>query len=67
MKVKIFDYKNLAEAEKQINKFLKEEVVKQLVDIKFDTRLKDNEEQFTFVIIYQENPNIGKEDPQMYE
>lgn len=67
MKVKIFDHQDLSFAEKQINEFLQEEHVKQLIDIKFGTRFKDNVEQHTFVVIYQENPNAGKEDPQMYE
>ncbi len=35
MKVKIIDHQDLSVAEKQINEFLKNEVVKELVDIKF--------------------------------
>ena len=47
--------------------FSKIEVVKELVDIKFGTRFKNDGEGHTFVIIYEENMTAGVEDPQIYE
>jgi len=67
MKVKIIDHQDLSVAEKQINEFLKKEEVKELVDIKFGNRFKNNSEGYTFVIIYEENMTTGVEDPQIYE
>ena len=67
MKVKIIDHQDLSIAEKQINEFLKHEEVKELVDIKFGTRFKNDTEGYTFVIIYEENMTTGVEDPQIYE
>ena len=40
MRIKIIDHPDLSVAEKQINEFLKNEVVKELVDIKFGTDSK---------------------------
>jgi hypothetical protein len=67
VKVKIFDHQDLSAAERQINEFLKKEEVKELVDIKFSTRLKNDAEGHTFVILYEENMTAGVEDPQIYE
>ncbi len=68
MKVKIIDNNDLSFAEKQINEFLKKEEVKEIIDIKFGTRVKNNgEERHTFMIIYEENMKAGVEDPQIYE
>ena len=67
MKVKIIDHQDLLVAEKQINEFLKNEVVKELIDIKFGTRFKNDTEGHTFVIIYEEYTTTGVEDPQIYE
>jgi hypothetical protein len=67
MKIKIIDHQVLSVAEKQINEFLKNEVVKELVDIKFCTRFKNGAEGHTFVIIYEEHVTTGVEDPQIYE
>jgi hypothetical protein len=67
MNVKIIDHKDLSVAEKQINEFLKKVEVKELVDVKFGTRFKNDTEGHTFVIIYEENMAAGVEDPQIYE
>ena len=67
MKVKIIDNQDLSAAERQINEFLKKEEVKELVDIKFGTRLNNDAEGHTFVILYEENMVTGVEDPQIYE
>ena len=67
MKVKIIDHQDLTVAEKQINEFLKNEVVKELIDIKFGTRFKNDAEEHTFVSIYEENMTAGVENPQIYE
>ncbi len=68
MKVKIIDNDDLSFVEKQINEFLKKEEVKEIIDIKFGTRAKNNgEESHTFMIIYEENMKAGVEDPQIYE
>jgi hypothetical protein len=67
MKVKIIDHHDLSLAERQINEFLKKEEVKEIVDIKFGTRIINNGEEHTFVIIYEENMKAGVEDPQIYE
>ena len=56
----------MSDIEKDINEFLKKEV-KQLIDIKFTALSKNGTDEYTAVIIYQENMNLGKEDPQMYE
>lgn len=67
MKVKIIDHQDLYAAEKQINEFLEKVEVKELVDIKFGTRFKNDTEWHTFVILYEENMAAGVEDPQIYE
>lgn len=67
MRIKIIDHQDLSVAEKQINEFLKNEVVKELVDIKFGTRFKNDNEGHTFVIIYEEHTTTGVEDPQISE
>ena len=67
MKVKIIDHQDLSVAENQINEFLKKVEVKEIVDIKFGTRFKNDTEGHTFVILYEENMAAGVEDPQIYE
>ena len=67
MKVKIVDNQDLSAAERQINEFLKKGEVKELVDIKFGTRFRNDSEGHTFVILYEENMAAGVEDPQIYE
>ena len=67
MKVKIIEHNDLFVAEMQINEYIKKAEVKELKDIKFSARLKNQEEAYTFVIIYEENMASGVEDPQIYE
>lgn len=66
-RVKFYSSQQLSDIEKSINEFLKRDEVKQLVDIKFSAVNKDGNNEYTTIIIYEENMNIGKEDPQMYE
>ncbi|WP_159357316.1 sporulation protein Cse60 [Candidatus Nitrosocosmicus agrestis] len=66
-KVKIYDNQQLSELENNINDFLKKKEVKQLIDIKYTAFSRDGVDKFSTLIIYQEDLNIGKEDPQMYE
>ena len=66
-RVKFYSSQQLSDIEKSINEFLKRDDVKQLVDIKFSVVNKDGNNDYTTIIIYEENVNIGKEDPQMYE
>ena len=66
-KVKFYSNQQLSEIEKSINEFLKKEEVKQLIEIKFSTVNNDGINEYTGLIIYEENMNSGKEDPQMYE
>ncbi len=66
-RVKIIDHQDLSVAENQINEFLKKVEVKELDDIKFGTRFKNDTEGHTFVILYEENMATGVEDPQIYE
>lgn len=66
-RVKFYSNQQLSEIEKSINEFLKRDDVKQLVDIKFSAVNKDGNNEYTALIIYEENVNLGKEDPQMYE
>ena len=67
MKVKIIEHQDLFVAEMQINEYIKKTEVKELKDIKFSARFKNQEEVYTFVIIYEENMAAGVEDPQIYE
>jgi hypothetical protein len=67
MKVKISDHQDVSVAEEQINEFLKKVEVKEVVDIKFGTRFKNDTEGHTFVILYEENMTAGVEGPQIYE
>ena len=57
----------MSNIEKDINEFLRKEEVKQLIDIKFTALSKNGIDEYTAVIIYQENISLGKEKPQMYE
>lgn len=57
----------MSNIEKDINEFLRKEEVKQLIDIKFTALSKNGIDEYTAVIIYQENISLGKEEPQMYE
>lgn len=66
-RVKFYSNQQLSDIEKSINEFLKRDEVKQLVDIKFSAVNKDGNNEYTTIIIYEENMNRGKEDPQMYE
>jgi hypothetical protein len=66
-RVKFYNNQQLFNIEKEINEFLKKEEVKQLIDIKFTALSKNGIDEYTAVIVYQENMNLGKEDPQMYE
>jgi Sporulation protein Cse60 len=66
-RVKFYNNQQLFNIEKDINEFLKKEEVKQLIDIKFTALSKNGIDEYTAVIVYQENMNLGKEDPQMYE
>jgi hypothetical protein len=67
VRVKIIDNQNLSAAERQINEFLKKGEVKEVVDIKFGTRFRNDAERHTFVVLYEENMAAGAEDPQIYE
>ena len=66
-RVKFYSNQQLSEIEKSINEFLKKEEVKQLINIKFSASVKDGNNEYTALIIYEENMALGKEDPQMYE
>ena len=66
-RVKFYSNQQLSDIEKSINEFLKRDDVKQLVDIKFSAVNKDGNNDYTTIIIYEENVNLGKEDPQIYE
>jgi hypothetical protein len=65
--VKFYNNQRLSDIEKNINEFLKKERVKQLIDIKFNALNKNGIDEYTALIIYEENMQPGKEDPQMYE
>jgi hypothetical protein len=41
--------------------------VKRLIDIKFTALSKNGIDEYTAMIVYEENMNQGIEDPQMYE
>lgn len=66
-RVKIYSNQELSEVENSINEFLKKEEVKQLIDIKFTEISNSGSNEYTALIIYEENMTSGKEDPQMYE
>ncbi len=63
--MKFYSNQQLSDIEKDINEYLKKEEVKQLIDIKFTTLSKNGIDEYTAVIIYQENMNPGIQDPQM--
>ena len=66
-RVKFYNNQRLSDIEKNIDEFLKKEEVKQLIDIKFTALNKNGIDEYTALIIYEENMKPGKEDPQMYE
>ncbi len=66
-KVKFYSNQQLSEIEKSINEFLKKEEVKQLINVKFSAVNTNGSNEYTALIIYEENMTSGKEDPQMYE
>ena len=66
-RVKIYHNQQLSDIEKNINEFLKKEEVKQLINIKFAGVSNNGGNEYTALIIYEENMTSGKEDPQMYE
>jgi hypothetical protein len=65
--VKFYNNQRLSDIEKNINEFLKKEEVKQLIDIKFNALNKNGIDEYTTLIVYEENTSKGNEDPQMYE
>ena len=65
-RVKFYNNQRLSDIEKNVNEFLKKEEVKQLIDIKFNALNKSGIDEYTALIIYEENMKPGKEDPQMY-
>jgi hypothetical protein len=66
-RIKLYNNQQLSHIEKDINEFLKKEEVKQLIDIKFNAVDKDGNNDYTALIIYEENMTPGNEDPQIYE
>jgi len=66
-RVKFYSNQQLSEVEKSVNEFLKKDEVKQLIDIKFTGVTNSACDEYTVLIIYEENMTSGKEDPQMYE
>jgi len=66
-RVKFYSNQQLSEVEKSVNEFLKKEEVKQLINIKFTGVNNSGSDEYTVLIIYEENMTSGKEDPQMYE
>jgi hypothetical protein len=66
-RIKFYNNQQLSDIEKDINEFLKKEEVKQLIDIKFNAVDKDGNNDYTALIIYEENMTPGNEDPQIYE
>jgi hypothetical protein len=65
-RIKFYNNQQLSDIEKDINEFLKKEEVKQLINIKFSAINNDDINEYTALIIYEENRTSGKEDPQMY-
>jgi hypothetical protein len=66
-RVKFYNNQRLSDIERNVNEFLKKEEVKQLIDIKFNALHKNGIDEYTALIIYEENMKPGKEDPQVYE
>ena len=66
-RVKIYHNQQLSDLEKNINKFLKKEEVKRLIDVKFTATSQNDVDNYPALILYEENMNPGKEDPQIYE
>jgi len=66
-RVKFYNNQRLSDIEKNINEFLNKEEVKQLIDIKFTALNKNSIDEYTALIIYEENMKPRKEDPQMYD
>ena len=50
----------------EIAGIIKEEV-KRLIDVKFVANSQNDVENYAALILYEENMNPGKEDPQIYE
>jgi hypothetical protein len=65
-RIKFYNNQQLSDIEKDINEFLKKEEVKQLINIKSSAINNDGINEYTALIIYEENRTSGKEDPQMY-
>ena len=66
-RVKIYHNQQLSDLEKNINEFLKKEEVRRLIDVKFIANSQNDVENYVALILYEENMNPGKEDPQIYE
>ena len=66
-RVKIYHNQQLSDLEKNINEFLKKEEVKRLIDVKFIAISQNDVDDYAALILYEENMNPGKEDPQIYE
>jgi Sporulation protein Cse60 len=66
-RVKIYDYQQISDLEKNINEFLKKEEVKRLIDVKFTATSQNDVDNYAALILYEENMSPGKEDPQIYE
>ncbi len=60
-KVKFYSNQQLSEIEKSINEFLKKEEVKQLINLKFAVVNRDDRNEYTALIIYEEKKALGKE------
>ncbi len=66
-RVKFYNNQQLSGIEANINEFLKKEVVKELIDIKLTALSKNGIDEYTSMIIYEENMKLGVEDPHIYE
>ena len=66
-RVKIYHNQQLSDLEKNINEFLKKEEVRRLIDVKFIANSQNDVENYVALILYEENMNPGKENPQIYE
>ena len=60
-RVKFYNNQRLSDIERNVNEFLKKEEVKQLIDIKFNALHKNGIDEYTALIIYEENMKPGKE------
>jgi len=66
-RVKIYHNQQLSDFEKNINEFLKKEEVKKLIDVKFVSIGQNDVDNYAALILYEENMNSSKEDPQIHE